>query len=61
MGGKVMFRRAKIVKEIIEIQIFSLAIAAAIIVNTKTIYDDGSKIQHRKEKDENSSERDALW
>ncbi len=56
-----MFRRAKIVKEIIEIQIFSLAIAAAIIVNTKTIYDDGSKIQHRKEKDENSSERDALW
>lgn len=61
MGGKVMFRRAKIVKEIIEIQIFSLAIAAAIIVNTKTIYDDGSKIQHGKEKDENSSERDALW
>ena len=56
-----MFRRARIVKEIIEIQIFSLAIAAAIIVNTKTIYDDGSKIQHGKEKDENSSERDALW
>jgi len=56
-----MFRRAKIIKEIIEIQVFSLVVAAAIIVNTKTIYSDDSKIQYGKEEDEDSSERDALW
>jgi hypothetical protein len=48
-----MFRRTKRIKEILEIQVFSIVIAAAVIVNAKTIY--GNR------KNEDSSERDALW
>jgi hypothetical protein len=47
MGGKLMFRRVKRIKEIIEIQIFSFIIAATVIVKEKT---------HRKRKYENPPE-----
>jgi|3_EtaG_2_1085321.scaffolds.fasta_scaffold10143_6 hypothetical protein len=42
-----MFKRVKRIKEIVEIQIFSLIIAAAVIVKEKT---------HRKRKYENPPE-----
>ena len=48
-----MFRRARRIKEILEIQVYGIVIAAAVIINAKTIY--GNK------KNEDSSERDALW
>ena len=47
MGGKLMFKRVKRVKEIVEIQIFSFIIAAAVIVKEKV---------HRKRKYENPPE-----
>ena len=53
MGGKLMFRRTRRIKEILEIQVYSIVIAAAVIVNAKTIYG--------KKKNEDSSEREALW
>jgi len=48
-----IFRRTKRIKEILEIQVYSIVIAAAVIVNAKTIYG--------KKKNEDSSEREALW
>jgi hypothetical protein len=47
MGGKLMFRRTRRIKELLEIQIFSFIIAAAVIVKEKT---------HRKRKYENPPE-----
>ena len=35
MGGKLMFRRIRRLKDIIEIQIFSIMIAGAVIVREK--------------------------
>ena len=35
MGGKLMFRRIRRLKEIIEIQIFSIMIAGAVIVRER--------------------------
>ena len=48
-----IFRRTKRIKEILEIQVYSIVIAAAVIINAKTIYG--------KKKNEDSSEREALW
>ena len=48
-----MLRRTRKIKEILEIQVFSIIIAAAVIINSKTHYG--------KKKNEDSSEREALW